>query len=147
MRTLSIVLLMCVAVCAASAAPEDHRAPNNDAMAWRWNARQVNWGASNAGTRDEFDNPDDIARRVKELKVMGITVTQLDGLHFRNAYMDRMPRVQVFAKMIVDACHRAGIKVIEHHSATLTGYRNQSGFASITSTSSAITSSTRTSTD
>jgi len=111
-----------------AAAPEEYRAPNNEAMAWRWNARYLSWATSNAGTRNEFDNRDAIRRRVQELKKLGITVVQLNGLHRRMAYMDRMPKVKEYTKMLVEECHREGIKVIEHHSLTHVSYANPTGY-------------------
>ena len=128
MRYLIAVLLLTVLIPSAWAAPEDYRLKDNDATAWRWNARLLSWATSNTGTRNEFDNRAVIRRRVKELKALGITAVQLNGLHCRNAYMDRMPKVREYMKMVVEECHRAGIRVIEHHSVTIASYRGQSGY-------------------
>jgi len=104
------------------------RAPNNDAMAWRWDARLMNMGSSACGVRNEFDDPEVIERRIKEMKDLGITVTQLDGLHERNVYLDRFDMLLRNTKMICDIAHRHGLKVIEHSDVTIMPYRNQTGY-------------------
>ena len=119
------VAAMAARLCASQ---EVLRAPNNDAMAWRWDARFVSFSTSNEGTRNEFDNPQVIERRILELKKLGITVIQLNGLHERNVYLDRFPMLLRTAKMICDIAHKHGMYVIEHSDVTIVPYRNQTAY-------------------
>lgn len=124
-----IVILVCVFfVSLGFGSAEVFRAADNDEMAWRWDARYMSFSTSAAGTRMELDNQEVIERRIKELKDLGVTVVQLDGLHERNIYLDRYERLVEITKIICDTAHRYGMKVIEHSDVTIMPYRNQSGY-------------------
>ena len=128
MRLAFSFLLPAVVVMLLPACREVPHARDEHAMAWRWDARFVSFSTSNEGTRSEFDNPQVIERRILELKKLGITVIQLNGLHERNVYLDRLPMLLRTTKMICDIAHRHGMKVIEHSDVTIMPYRNQTAY-------------------
>ena len=128
MRYLATLTVFLLAATTTLGATDPLRLEDSDAVAWRWTAKLMSWGPTNSGVRSEFDRPEPIERRVRELKELGVTVTQLNGLHWRNAHMDAMPNIKRYTRMLVDACHKAGIKVAEHHSTLLTGVRGQSSY-------------------
>jgi len=55
-------------------------------------------------------------RRIKSLKEAGHTVVLVSGLHFRHDYVDqRETHILPYLKLICEAAHEAGMKVIDHH--------------------------------
>lgn len=63
---------------------------------------------------------EDFKRRAKELHDRGITVAINFSLtHFRFSYYKYWGIINAAFKKFVDACHELGIKVVEHHSASL----------------------------
>lgn len=101
---------------------------NPGALDWRWDAKLAHWGTSVYGALNELDRQADLDRRADELAAMGITVVMIDGLHMRNSFMDQMPRAKAYVRRVTDACHARGIKVIEHHSATILIYGSYTGY-------------------
>ena len=121
--TLIFLSAVSAAALAAPASPDI----DEDARSWRWDAKVVHWAGGVYGSHCELDAPGAIERRAQELADAGVTVAQLDGLHMRNSSMDRMPGVKDYLRRVVEACHRHGIKVVEHHSATIVIYGTYRG--------------------
>ncbi len=94
----------------------DQRSPS---FAWRTNSTLGSLGTGVLGSFDEFNTPELIARRVAELKERGITAITVDGLHSRLLFSEQLPKVEENMRMLVEECHRNGIKVIDHYSLTL----------------------------
>ena len=66
---------------------------------------------------------EDFERRVKELAESGITVVMTFSLtHFRMAYYPYWTEYNCALEKLVRACHKWGIRVVEHHSASLTSW-------------------------
>ena len=63
---------------------------------------------------------EDFRRRAKELHDRGITVAINFSLtHFRFGYYKYWNVINAAFRKFVDACHEYGIRVVEHHSASL----------------------------
>jgi len=103
--------------------------------------RQINEGAKMAEQRSIIRDPwnaqfvffwyndfevfhatqDDLDRRAKELSERGINLAiTFSCTHFRWSFMPFWDQLFEVLKKIVIACHKYGISVVEHHSATLT---------------------------
>ena len=61
-----------------------------------------------------------VIQRAKAFKAAGIDTVVIFGCHFRWDYIYNWERFHHLLKFIVDSCHTQGIKVFDHHSATLT---------------------------
>ena len=61
-----------------------------------------------------------IVQRAKKFKAAGIDTIVVFGCHFRWDYIYNWDRLHLLLKFIVDACHKEGIRVFDHHSANLT---------------------------
>ena len=68
-----------------------------------------------------FYSEEDFERRAKELADSGITVVMTFSLtHFRMGYYPYWKELNESLSKLVRACHKWGIRVVEHHSASLT---------------------------
>ena len=68
-----------------------------------------------------FYREEDFERRVKKLAESGITVIMTFSLtHFRMGYYPYWDELNQSLQKLVRACHKWGIRVVEHHSASLT---------------------------
>ena len=123
-----MILLAMILAFAGLARADAAAAADSDAMAWRWNARVVDFVPSCNAARNEFDTPESIERRVLELKGMGNDVIVLNGLHTRVALGNHEPMLLRVDKMICDIAHSHGMKVIEHHDLTISPYVDESGY-------------------
>ncbi|MEN8256088.1 MAG: alpha-amylase family protein, partial [Verrucomicrobiota bacterium] len=90
--------------------------------------KAVNTNFYNANCASVFDNMYDRAAMAdpvlaeayaKRLAGMGTDVVVLSGRHFRLNYPEEWRQIAQNAKIIADACHKHGIKVIEHHEITI----------------------------
>jgi hypothetical protein len=72
-------------------------------------------GPSCNGTRDEFSNPADLERRMRELADTGYNAVICSGLHFHLCFLDRWEMWKKNMTAIVESAHRHGMKVIEHY--------------------------------
>lgn len=70
-----------------------------------------------------FYTDEDFERRAKELAESGITVVMTFSLtHFRMSYYPYWQEYNCALEKLVRACHKWGIRVVEHHSASLTSW-------------------------
>ncbi len=72
-------------------------------------------GPAGNGTRDEFSNPADIERRMRELSEAGYNAVICNGLHFHLCFLDRWEMWKTNMTRIVEAAHRHNLKVVEHY--------------------------------
>jgi len=89
------------------------------------NMRVCNWPAHGSkggdGCKKNLELTGREARKIaKGLKGKGINfVNASSSFHFRFNFVDVFDRIEKMTGIIVDACHEHGIKVYEHHSATI----------------------------
>lgn len=88
-------------------------------FSWRHHSTLGSLGTLVNGNFNEFNTPSLIKRRVAELKARNISTITIDGLHSRLLFADQRENVEKQMKLLVDECHRNGIKVIDHYSLTL----------------------------
>lgn len=81
---------------------------------WRWTARTTHFGISVYDTRDCLISPEEIERRMDEIKGEGYTAVMLDGWHMWTSFQDRLDRWTESTRRRVDAAHKQGLKVIDH---------------------------------
>lgn len=87
---------------------------NAEALAWRSGMRMVGWAGGHNATGFEFNTPELVERRVKELKSQGFN-TISDGLFFWNlSHTERWNEGIAMTRMICEAAHKNGMKVIHH---------------------------------
>ncbi len=89
------------------------------AMAWRFNVNLGSLGPNNGGNLDEFNTPELLERRFKELKAKNINAILLNGNLSRHLFPNAQERMEKMIAMIVKEAHRQGIKVIDHMDLTL----------------------------
>lgn len=79
---------------------------------WLANARFISWQLS------KFWSLDEAREEAKRLAATGANTVLTFGYHYRFEHVDKWPQIKESLRNIVTACHEAGIRVIEHHSAT-----------------------------
>jgi len=89
--------------------------PDSEELAWRWRMKLASLGPAGNGTRNEFANPSDIERRMRELSEAGYNAVICNGLHFHLCFLDRWEMRKTNMARIVEAAHRHNLKVIEHY--------------------------------
>jgi hypothetical protein len=95
---------------------------NDPKMAWRFNSFVGGMGQDNNGTFMEYDTPEKITRRLKEMKARGVTIVMLNGYLARHCFEGQLPRVQKKEKLIVQIAHSLDMKVIDHSELTILWY-------------------------
>ncbi len=83
-------------------------------MAWRFNVNLGSLGPNNSGNFDEFNTPELLERRFKELKEKNINAILLNGFLSRHTFPNHQERIEKMIPMIVKEAHRQGIRVIDH---------------------------------
>ncbi|NLE28812.1 MAG: hypothetical protein GX629_03975 [Phycisphaerae bacterium] len=91
-------------------------------MAWRYDGFIGGMGQDNNGTFLEYDTPEKITRRLKEMKAKGVTVVILNGYLARHCFQGQLARVQKKVKEITQIAHSLDIKVIDHCELTILWY-------------------------
>lgn len=83
---------------------------------WIWKARWTTW---NPGDAELFEfRQRDFDAKAREFRASGINVVVIaGGFHFRWNFAPEWPAITRMVRKITEACHRHGIKLVEHHSA------------------------------
>jgi len=89
-------------------------------LEWMWNARYSSW----LFTYDQVFNysVNDFEKKAKALHNGGINTVIIAGFHFRWDWYYLWPELTQALVRIVNACHKYGIRVIEHHSSVLKSF-------------------------
>ena len=87
-----------------------------------YNSAFTSWATDNLGDRLSLSDPETADRRARGLRDLGFNGVVYNGRHFRLSYPEEWDEIKRHAKVVVDACHRHGIKVIEHHDFTIFSY-------------------------
>ncbi|HCA48511.1 MAG TPA: hypothetical protein DEP45_14505 [Armatimonadetes bacterium] len=88
---------------------------------WTYNMAFTQWAGSNDADRYYTNTPEAAEERAAAIAAGGYGAVILSGYHFRLNWLSRDDDVREIVRMIVDACHRHGLKVIEHIDLTI-GY-------------------------
>lgn len=84
--------------------------PWNEVYSWFWINEQEIYNA----TQEEFE------KRAKQLKEDGATiVVDFSLTHYRLSFMPYMNKIHDTISKLAAACHKYGLKLVEHHSASL----------------------------
>ena len=101
-------------------------ATDDPKMAWRYDGFIGGMGQDNNGTFLEYDTPEKITRRLKEMKARGVNIVMLNGYLARHCFEGQLPRVQKKVKEIVRIAHSLDMKVIDHRELTILWYMETS---------------------
>ncbi|MEA3399846.1 MAG: alpha-amylase family protein [Armatimonadota bacterium] len=112
MRRCSAVVLVLGTLLAASAG----------AAEWTYNMAFTQWAGSNDADRYYTNTTQECEQRAAAITAAGYRAVILSGYHFRLNYLDRDEDVRHITRRIVEACHRHGLKVIEHLDLTIVYY-------------------------
>lgn len=86
---------------------------------WTFNLAFCSWAASNTGDRYQTFTAESADARAGEIASAGFGAAITNGYHFRLNFAPRDADIRRIARTIADACHRHGLKVIEHHDWTI----------------------------
>lgn len=89
---------------------------------WTYNMAFTQWSGSNDVDRYYTNTPRACEERAAEIAAAGYDAVICSGYHFRLNWLDRDEDVRAITRMIVEACHRHGLKVIEHVDLTIVYY-------------------------
>lgn len=92
------------------------------AVDWTYNMAFTQWSGSNDADRYYTNTPEACEERAAAIAAAGYTAVICSGYHFRLNWLERDKDVREIMRMIVDACHRHGLKVIEHVDLTIAYY-------------------------
>ncbi|MBN2307986.1 MAG: beta-galactosidase trimerization domain-containing protein [Candidatus Hydrogenedentes bacterium] len=87
-----------------------------------YNASFISWAGDNLADRLNLADPEAADARARRLAEIGVTGVLYNGRHFRLSYPEEYDRIEEYGRIVVDACHRHGIKVVEHHEFTVFSY-------------------------
>lgn len=110
-RTVLIAVMLGLAV-----SPQSARAAD-----WCYNMAFTQWAGSNNADRYYTSTPEYCDARAAQIAAAGYRAVILSGYHFRLNFLDRDDDVRRITRTIVEACHRHGLRVIEHLDLTI-GY-------------------------
>ncbi len=96
--------------------------PPGGAADWTWNMAFTQWAGSNRSDRYYTSTPEYCDARAAQIAAAGYTAVILSGYHFRLNFLDREDDVRAITRTIVEACHRHGLRVIEHVDLTVVYY-------------------------
>ena len=102
-------------------------AADNPALMWRFDA-MLRKMCGNSSAVFEYDEPTVLNRFMDELQSQHVTAVLNSGLHSRHTYPANLQRTVDVLRRYSEAAHQRGIKVVDHHDATLlwneeTGHR------------------------
>lgn len=104
---------------AAVAAPVAVPSSDRD---WPWNCRMAHFGGLVYSDRDSLILPEDIERRILEIKKLGYNTVMLDGWHMWPSFQSRLAAWTESTRRRVEVAHRNGLKVVDHFDVPVTVY-------------------------
>jgi len=87
-----------------------------------YNSSFMSWAGSNLADRLNLASPQAAHARAARLAEVGVTGVLYNGRHFRLSYPEEYDLIEKYGRIVVDACHQHGIKVVEHHEFTVFSY-------------------------
>ena len=101
-------------------APHD---PESPGLAWTKRAIVGKVGY-NADTMDEVRDPAILKRRLDDLQADGVNTVFISGMHSRHTFPRSLERGVERVRQVTAAAHARGMKVVDHHDATLLWQEN-----------------------
>lgn len=89
---------------------------------WTYNMAFTQWSGSNDADRHYTNTPEACEERAAAVAAAGYDAVICSGYHFRLNWLATDDDVREITRMIVEACHRHGLKVIEHVDLTVVYY-------------------------
>jgi hypothetical protein len=80
-----------------------------------YNSVITSWAGDNLVDRLETASKEAAEEHAKELASLGINAVIYSGRHFRLNYQSEWGKIKEYGKIVAEACHKYGIKIIEHH--------------------------------
>jgi len=111
-RTLSALATIAMMLTVARAGAAD----------WTYNMAFTQWAGSNDADRYYTNTAEFCDAHAAEIAAAGYGAVICSGYHFRLNYLDRDDDLRRITRTIVEACHRHGLKVIEHIDLTVVYY-------------------------
>ena len=87
-----------------------------------YNASFMSWAGDNLADRLNLADAKAADTRAARLAEVGVTGVLYNGRHFRLSYPEEYDLIEKYGRIVVDACHQHGIKVVEHHEFTVFSY-------------------------
>ncbi|MBN1345849.1 MAG: beta-galactosidase trimerization domain-containing protein [Phycisphaerae bacterium] len=126
MRTILLGLLICAGLSsttwaeAVSVSTEPRRYAELDESFY--NSSFMSWAGDNLSDRLNLADAKASDARAARLSAVGVTGVLYNGRHFRLSYPEEYDLIEKYGRTVADACHRHGIKVVEHHEFTVFSY-------------------------
>jgi hypothetical protein len=99
--------------------------PNVPANAWRANMKMTVWAdESHSATGFEFNTKELAERRVLELKAQGYNTINCASLFWNQGFTDRWDEAIAMTRLVCDAAHKYGLKVVYHMDGPVPLYHN-----------------------
>ena len=89
---------------------------------WTYNMAFTTWVTNLVGNRYHTFTPESAEKRAKKIADGGFNAVITNGYHYRLNFWSRDDDIRRIAKTIADACHKHGLKVIEHQDWTIHFY-------------------------
>ncbi|MFO7974185.1 MAG: hypothetical protein R6V12_06085 [Candidatus Hydrogenedentota bacterium] len=87
-----------------------------------YNASFLSWAGNNLADRLNLADAAAADARATRLAEIGVTGVLYNGRHFRRSYPGEYDLIEKYGRIVVEACHCHGIKVVEHHEFTVFSY-------------------------
>lgn len=126
MKQLHVGALICLTLCAGAwgadipVSTEPRRYTELDESFY--NASFLSWAGNNSSDRLNLADPEAANARAARLAELGVTGVLYNGRHFRLSYPEEYDLIERYGRIVTEACHRHGIKVVEHHEFTVFSY-------------------------
>lgn len=91
----------------------------SDGLAWRFKSPLGTMGSDNWGTFNDFNTPEKIEKRLKQVKKGGVSAVILNGFLSRHTYATHLNRVENNIRDIVEKAHQLDMKIIDHQDLTI----------------------------
>lgn len=88
-------------------------------LSWRYTSPLGTMGPANWGSFNEFNTPELIEQRLKEVKDGGTRAVILNGFLSRHTFPEHLQRTEENIRQTVEIAHKMGMKVFDHHDLTI----------------------------
>jgi hypothetical protein len=95
--------------------PDQH----SEKLSWRYTSPLGTMGQDNNGSFNEFNTPEKIEKRLKQIRDAGIEAVILNGFLSRHTFPAHLKRVEENIRQTVETGHKAGMKFLDHQDLTI----------------------------
>ena len=89
-----------------------------------YNSVFLGWGDDLLSDRISLSDAETADRRARKFAALGVRGVVYNGSHNRLSCQEEWENIKRYAKITTDACHRYGLKVIEHSNMSLAAYNS-----------------------